>query len=145
MDRFSYKMSRHDFRSIRANALVAHIMAIVGKHFSREDDARNAQRDLRRELFDAFYDLGVEIVSDYTRTEMGLPPRSPDGWTNEEIRMRAAIAERNRLRGRGLTASEQLDNLTAALGEHDSDCNGKPCLCGADDFRAKFGPGKHTP
>ena len=49
-------------------------------------------------------------------------------------RVRAAIAERNRLRGRELTAREQLMNLTAALGEHDSDCSGKPCSCGADDF-----------
>lgn len=60
-------------------------------------------------------------------------------------RMRAAIVERDRLRGRKLTASEQLGNLIAALGEHDSDCNGDPCTCGADAFRIKFGPGKHTP
>jgi hypothetical protein len=28
---------------------------------------------------------GVEIITDYTRQEMGLPPLGPDGWTIEEI------------------------------------------------------------
>lgn len=79
------EMQRLDRRAMRAHALVAQIMHIVGKHFSREDDARKAQRDLSRELFDEFHEMGVEIISDYTRAEIGLPPRGPDGWTVEEI------------------------------------------------------------
>lgn len=57
------------------------------------------------------------------------------------------IAQRDRARGRSLTAKEQLDNLTAAMGECDSDCasrQGNYCNCGARKFREKWGPGKYT-
>jgi hypothetical protein len=65
-----------------------------------------------------------------------------------ELKMRAMIEQRNRARGRPLTAKEHLDNLTQAIGECDSDCasqRGIYCDCGAREFQAKFGPGKYTP
>lgn len=67
---------------------------------------------------------------------------------DQDRRMREAIAKRDAERGRPLTAKEQLDNLTAAIGECDTDCAshaGAPCTCGAVEFKAKFGPGKYTP
>lgn len=67
---------------------------------------------------------------------------------NLYARMQEAIAERDRLRGRSLSDKEQLDNLTHALGECDSDCasfRGDTCDCGGQDFKAKFGPGRYTP
>lgn len=45
-----------------------------------------------------------------------------------------------KLRGRHLTAREQLRNLHEALAEHESDCATKlnqPCDCGAGHFETK--------
>jgi hypothetical protein len=56
-------------------------------------------------------------------------------------RLNEAIAAGNKVRGRPLTAREQLNNLRAALSEHDSDCSwhkGGRCSCGADEFRVGF-------
>jgi len=65
-----------------------------------------------------------------------------------KAKLDALIEQRNRQRGRPLTAAEQLANLTFALGECDSDCASQRqenyCDCGARKFRAKFGHGKHT-
>lgn len=43
---------------------------------------------------------------------------------------------------------ETLGNIIAGAGRCTSDCasqSGGPCDCGAEEFRAKFGSGKHTP
>lgn len=73
-------------------------------------------------------------------------PRVSVAWMTDK--MREAIAQRDAMRGRSLTEHERLMNLTAAMGECDSDCasrRGNYCDCGAQKFKAKFGPGKHTP
>lgn len=76
---------RQDRRRLRIQPLLHEILQIVGKHLSDEDYRRNAMRELHNELFDKLYEWGVEIVTDYTRAEMGLPPRGRDGWTTEEL------------------------------------------------------------
>jgi len=61
--------------------------------------------------------------------------------TMRNRRLAERCATLDALRGRPLSAREQLNNLTAALSEHDSDCashRGAPCDCGADDFARKF-------
>ncbi len=77
-------MQRVDKRRLRAQALTAHIMHIVGKYVDR-DRERDCMRDLTRELLDELYARGVEIITDEDRIAAGLPPRGPDGWTMEEI------------------------------------------------------------
>ena len=80
-----------NLRRIRAQSLVAQILQIVGKHMSDEDRRRKAMRDLTYELFEAMEKAGVQIVTDETRREAGLPPRGPEGWTIEEL---CALEER---------------------------------------------------
>lgn len=36
-------------------------------------------------LEELFVKLGVEVLTDFDRERLGLPPRGPDGWTAEEI------------------------------------------------------------
>jgi len=76
---------RIDRRRLRIQPLLHEILNIVSKHLSDEDYRRDALREIHYELFDKLHEQGVEIVSDHTRAEVGLPPRGPDGWTNEEL------------------------------------------------------------
>ena len=78
------EMLRTDRRRLRAMALTAQIMQIVGKYVER-DRERDCMRELSCELQEALEKAGAEIVSDYVREAVGLPPRGPDGWTDEEL------------------------------------------------------------
>lgn len=78
------QIQRIDKRRLRAMALAAQIMHIVGKYIP-DDRERDAMRDLHYELQEALEKVGAEIVSDFDRQQYGLPPRGPDGWTMEEI------------------------------------------------------------
>ncbi|MBA8904842.1 hypothetical protein [Aminobacter ciceronei] len=71
-------MDRINFRRRRADVLVAAIMDKVG-HLV--DDKREFCGLLRELLADA----GIEVLSDFNRMELGLPPRGEDGWTAQEI------------------------------------------------------------
>lgn len=81
---FSTHTLRSDRRRLRAMALEAEIMRIVAKYIP-DDRRRDCLRDLSRELFDKLHTEGVEIITDTTRAESGLPPRGPDGWTQDEL------------------------------------------------------------
>lgn len=76
---------RIDRRRLRIQPLLHEILQIVGKHLSDEDRRNNAMREIHNELFDKFHEQGVEIVTDYIRSDLGLPPRNSEGWTNEEL------------------------------------------------------------
>jgi hypothetical protein len=80
----SDQIQRIDRRRMRAMALTAQIMQIVGKYVDR-DRERDCMRDLSYELQEAMEKVGAEIVSDFDRQQYGLSPRGPDGWTMEEI------------------------------------------------------------
>lgn len=82
-----------DRRRLRSQSLLSHILHIVGMHLNGEDNRRNALRDIAYELDEKFRAEGVEIITDATRSEAGLPPRGPDGWTLEELQ----ILERRRI------------------------------------------------
>lgn len=71
-------MQRYDRRRHRATQLTAAIMRKVG-HLVED------RREFHDLLFELFHQEGYEVISDYDRAEMGLPPRGPDGWTLEEI------------------------------------------------------------
>lgn len=73
--------NRADMRKLRGRAFVATVLQIMGKYI---DDNRN-MREAAYELEKLCQDNGVEILTDFIRQEMSLPPRGPDGWTNEEI------------------------------------------------------------
>ena len=78
------QIERIDRRRLRAMALTAQIMQIVGKHVPR-DRERDCMRDLTYELQEALENAGAEIISDFDRQQYGMSPRGPDGWTMEEI------------------------------------------------------------
>jgi hypothetical protein len=84
MTKSMHQIERADKRRLRAMALTAQIMQIVGKYVPR-DRERDCMRDLSYELQEAMEKVGAEIVSDLDRQQYGLPPRGPDGWTMEEI------------------------------------------------------------
>lgn len=69
---------RMDLRRVRANVLLA---AVMGELSNLVTD----QREAYDRLYELFHREGVEILTDYTRSEIGLPPRSFDGWTDAEI------------------------------------------------------------
>jgi hypothetical protein len=78
------QIQRVDKRRLRAMALTAQILQIVGKYIPR-DQEHDAMRDLHYELQEALEKVGAEVVTDFDREQYGLSPRGPDGWTMEEI------------------------------------------------------------
>lgn len=78
------QIPRIDKRRMRAMAMTAQIMQIVGKYVDR-DRERDCMRDLTYELQEAMEKVGAEVVSDFDRQQYGMSPRGPDGWTMEEI------------------------------------------------------------
>lgn len=73
-----------EHRRQRASAITAHIMAIVGKYLCDHDGARGP-RDASRELFEALYEAGGDIITDADRATAGLPMRGPYGLTLEQL------------------------------------------------------------
>ena len=69
-----------NIRALRAQSVVSGIMEIVGRHAPGAD-----KYSIYRELVESFEKQGVEIVTDHTRQEAGLPPRGPLGWTAAEL------------------------------------------------------------
>ncbi len=78
------EVCRQDLRRLRVQSLLAQIMHIVEEHIC-DHEPRNHRREVTNKLYDLFATEGVEVLTDYTRQEAGLPPRGPDGWTLEEI------------------------------------------------------------
>lgn len=70
---------RMDLRRLRAHALLAAVINELG-------DLVSDPREAHDRLYELFHREGVEILTDYTRNEIGLPPRSLDGWTDAEIK-----------------------------------------------------------
>jgi hypothetical protein len=82
------EMMRVDVRSRRAVALTTAVLERLGPRI----DATNPDdlpHDITRLVHDAMFEVmseqGVEVLTDYDRKQLGLPPRGPDGWTVEEI------------------------------------------------------------
>lgn len=76
-------LERQDWRHNRAMQLCAAIYHIIAPHLRCEEDPRH----LRNELMGLLMAEGVEVLTDHTRAEIGLPPRDGKGWTIEEIHM----------------------------------------------------------
>lgn len=73
-------------RQQRAHAMTAHIMNIVGKYLCDHGEA-HGPRDASRELFEAIYESGAEIITDADRVAAGLPARGPYGLTREQLKI----------------------------------------------------------
>ena len=77
---------RINLRKMRAQQLTAVIMREI-------DDLIENRREAHDRIHNLFMQEGVEVITDYTRQEFGLPKRQADGWTDVE----AAALEHARL------------------------------------------------
>lgn len=71
-------------RGNRATVLTAHIMNIIGKYLCDHGKARG-HKEASRDLFEAIYESGAEIITDADRAAAGLPQRGPYGLTREQL------------------------------------------------------------
>lgn len=76
-----------DIRRQRATALVHAILQEIREPIDevRHDPDFNAEREIYGKLMALLTQEGAEVLTDWHRTEYGLPPRGPDGWTAEEL------------------------------------------------------------
>jgi hypothetical protein len=82
------EMMRVDLRYKRAQALAGAVLHKLGPQIDATDPEELPHRIMQivhDAMFEVMMDQGVEDMTDYTRSEAGLPPRGPDGWTVEEM------------------------------------------------------------
>src|SRR5260221_11639943 len=73
------------FRRQRAMALTAHVMSLIGYHLERHEG--KARREAHQALYEAFYESGVEVITDADRKTAGLLQRGEYGLTAEELQI----------------------------------------------------------
>lgn len=81
-------MQRMDLRRRRADMLAAEVIHKLWPRIDATDPEELPHRVMsivRDTMLEVMHQQGVEVMTDYTRAEIGLPPRGPDGWTVEEI------------------------------------------------------------
>lgn len=83
---FSSRSLTVDRRRMRADAITAHIMHVIGKYLCDHGD-ENGHREASRALFDMLFQAGADIVTDLDRSNAGLPPRDHNGLTREELQI----------------------------------------------------------
>jgi predicted methyltransferase len=66
-------------------AVVHFVMETVNKYISPDD-----REHAHHELFEALDKAGVDIITAEHRAAAGLPPRSPKGWTRDELHIMEA-------------------------------------------------------
>lgn len=71
---------RLDHRKRRAEAIASAIM-----HEIDDFIAPISSRRVWDKIIEVLMAHGAEVLTDYDREQMGLPPRGPDGWTLDEI------------------------------------------------------------
>ena len=69
-----------DLRRRRALDATSMIMQIVGSYVGYDRQRRCAD-----EVYKHLYDIGVELITDEVRAVWGLPPRGPEGTTQQEL------------------------------------------------------------
>lgn len=50
-----------------------------------DESQDRVRRDVYKALIELFHDEGVDVITDMTRADAGLPPRGPDGYTLDEL------------------------------------------------------------
>lgn len=78
-----------EYRRTRASQITANVMQIIDRHLCDHGDSR-AHRDASSALFETFYEAGAEIITDFDRSQVGVPPRGPYGLTAQEIQIMEA-------------------------------------------------------
>lgn len=86
---FSSRSLTIDRRRMRANAITAHIMHVIGKYLCDHGN-ENGHMEASRALFDMLFQAGADIVTDLDRSNAGLPPRDHNGLTREELQIMEA-------------------------------------------------------
>jgi hypothetical protein len=86
----SWKRQRMDLRLIRAQRLTAAIVDAIAPHLDPSEPVNLGH--VSRAILEVLHGQGVEVLTDYDRAEMGLPPRDELGWRPDEI-----IAHDNRM------------------------------------------------
>ncbi len=81
---------RINYRRIHAQRLTSEILSIIHEHINQGEDY-DSMRKISLDLEKLFFQNGVEFLTDYIREELKLPPRGPDGWTDEEDRRQMKI------------------------------------------------------
>lgn len=76
-------------RKMRADALAAMTMRAVERYLDNSPEAldHNVRKRAHQELFDMFYQVGADIVTDLDRANAGLPARNSEGYTDEELQI----------------------------------------------------------
>jgi len=77
-----------DLRRRRAEQLTAAVLHELRPRIDATDPEELPHRIMRivhETMLEVMCQQGVEVMTDYTREEAGLPPRGPDGWTVEEM------------------------------------------------------------
>lgn len=72
---------RIDLRRVRAQQAASSIFNLIITRYV----PYACQQEAYDELYKRFHEAGAELITDVARQEYGLPARSPDGWTAEEI------------------------------------------------------------
>ena len=74
-------------REMRAMQVVAIVLEALDKSMPELRDHFGGRRvgSFSDELMRAFMDRGIEVLSDWHRSQLQLPARGPDGWTIPEI------------------------------------------------------------
>ena len=80
----SMQIRRQDLRARRAMSLASAVMDKIS-HLICDCGEEPLRRVAHDAILDIFFQEGVEVLTDYDREQMGLQPRSPDGWTIDEI------------------------------------------------------------
>lgn len=79
-----------DQRLARARSLTAHIMHHISKHLPEYHEF-DVRRRVSNEILALLHSVGVEVLTDFDRAELGLSVRGSEGWTIEEIQARDRI------------------------------------------------------
>lgn len=74
---------RLDRREMRAQQVTSLVLQALDR--SAAFLSRAQLRAVGEELMRQFTDNGVEVLTDWHRSQAGLQPRGPDGWTIEEL------------------------------------------------------------
>lgn len=76
------RIPQPDLRHRRAMSITALVMNTLSKHLVDEN-----RREAHEALFQLFWEMGFDAVTDDDRAKAGLAPRGELGWTDEELRL----------------------------------------------------------
>lgn len=74
-----------DLRRIRADQLTGFILAIIEPYLCEHHPDNHAHKKCAEALLREFCSSGAEIITDFQRSEAGLPPRGEFGLTAYEL------------------------------------------------------------